>query len=68
MSTSSSLITYLGLAAALALSGCSSDPEAVISDIPDACNPLGGVSCMTPWPSMAYATESADTAVLGRRP
>jgi len=29
--------------------------------IPDACNPMGGVACLMPWPSSIYLTE-ADTA------
>ncbi len=29
--------------------------------IPDACNPMGGVACLQPWPSSVYLTE-ADTA------
>jgi hypothetical protein len=32
------------------------------TDIPDACNPLGGQGCMLPWPSMIYVTEDASTA------
>lgn len=64
-STSTYLGLSLGLSLALALTGCSADSGAVVSDIPDACNPLGGVSCMTPWPSMAFVTE-ADT-VTGYR-
>jgi hypothetical protein len=31
------------------------------SDIPDACNPLGGQGCMLPWPSMAYAKEDVSS-------
>jgi pimeloyl-ACP methyl ester carboxylesterase len=31
------------------------------SDIPEACNPLGGQGCMLPWPSMAYAKEDASS-------
>ena len=33
---------------------------------PDACNPLGGASCITPWPSALYETDDATTAT-GRR-
>ena len=66
MLNSNRFTMYLGLAAALTIGACNSSPqEAIVSDVPDACNPLGGVSCMTPWPSMAYVTE-ADT-VTGYR-
>lgn len=61
MSHITRLTAYLGLAVAIALGGCNSANEAIVSDVPDACNPLGGVSCLTPWPSMAFTTE-ADTA------
>jgi hypothetical protein len=29
---------------------------------PDACNPLGGAACITPWPSSVYETDDATTA------
>lgn len=62
MSNSTSFTMYLALAAMLTASACGSDADpALVSDIPDACNPLGGVSCMTPWPSSAYLVE-ADTS------
>ena len=60
MSKPKKAIASLGVTAVLILTGCSSEPAAIVSDIPDACNPLGGVSCMTPWPSSAYMVE-ADT-------
>lgn len=33
---------------------------------PQECNPLGGVGCMTPWPSSIYEVDDASTAT-GRR-
>lgn len=63
-STLSSCLTALTLGCLTAVAGCGAndpDPKVVISDIPDECNPLGGVSCLLPWPSAAYLTE-ADTA------
>lgn len=44
--------------AALAAVACSDDSPT--SDIPAECNPLGGTTCMLPWPSSAY--EVADPA------
>jgi len=32
------------------------------TDIPDACNPLGGTTCLMPWPSAAYQVADASTA------
>ena len=44
------------------LSGCGEDSAGTITlDVPDACNPLGSVSCLMPWPSSAYLAP-ADTA------
>ena len=36
------------------------------TDIPDHCNPLGGDSCMLPWPSMIYAKPDGISATLWR--
>jgi hypothetical protein len=47
----------LGLAA-----GCGEDPPA----IPAECNPLGGLSCLAPWPSSVYL-EADSTTVTGHR-
>ena len=41
--------------------GCGADYSDAAADIPEACNPLGGASCLMPWPSAAYLTP-ADTA------
>ena len=30
-------------------------------DIPDACNPLGGSACITPWPSSVYEMDDSTT-------
>jgi len=35
-------------------------------DTPEQCNPLGGSSCITPWPSSIYEVDDATTAT-GRR-
>ncbi|MCA9679026.1 MAG: hypothetical protein H6709_23525 [Kofleriaceae bacterium] len=40
--------------------GCGGDDGTPL-DIEAACNPLGGVACMMPWPSMVYAEEDAST-------
>jgi hypothetical protein len=46
---------------ALSAAACGSS-----SDIPDACNPLGGEGCLLPWPSSAYEVKDSST-VTGRR-
>lgn len=63
MSYASKPLKFLSMAIVIAAWGCSSDPadESPVSDIPDECNPLGGTSCIAPWPSSAYLVE-ADTA------
>ncbi len=39
--------------------GCGDDISVSTAvDIPDACNPLGGLACLVPWPSAAYLTEA----------
>ena len=48
----------MALAAAVAASGCGDNAAAVT--VPTQCNPLGGDSCLMPWPSSAYLVE-ADT-------
>lgn len=50
----------LGLAAWLA--ACGGGGETTTLATPAACNPLGGVNCMTPWPSSLHAVEDASTA------
>ena len=44
------------------LAACGDDPG---SDIPEACNPLGGQGCMLPWPSMAYIEADGSAANPG---
>ncbi|MFT3693437.1 MAG: hypothetical protein QM831_09885 [Kofleriaceae bacterium] len=46
------------------LAACGSDDNN--SGIADECNPLGGASCMLPWPSMAY-TKTDATSPTGLR-
>ena len=41
------------------IAGCSSRDD---SGIADACNPLGGQTCMLPWPSMAFTKIDATSA------
>jgi hypothetical protein len=47
------------LVAIATLAACGGD-ESI--DIPAQCNPLGGVNCMTPWPSALYEVEDSSTA------
>lgn len=46
---------------AITLAGCGDDGTTPGDKIPDECNPLGGVTCMLPWPSSAYLTADATT-------
>ncbi len=39
---------------------CACGEDETSLEVEDGCNPLGGVTCMMPWPSSAYLTE-ADT-------
>jgi len=43
----------------MAVAACGS--EGTDGGVPDECNPLGGTTCLMPWPSSAYLTE-ANTA------
>lgn len=52
------------LAPALALSACGGGGTEL--DTPAPCNPLGGTSCVLPWPSAIYETEDAASRT-GRR-
>jgi len=52
------------LASTLFLVACGSDNTELAT--PQQCNPLGGSSCMTPWPSAIYQIDDATTA-SGRR-
>jgi len=54
----SSISTLLALAL-LAAAGCGGDDA---GGIPDECNPLGGTTCLLPWPSAAFLTDDATTA------
>lgn len=53
-------MSLLGLSFQL---GCGGEDSAgtISLDVSDTCNPLGGESCLMPWPSSVYLTE-ADTA------
>lgn len=44
----------------LGLSACGEDAPVV--DDPPECNPLGGVGCVTPWPSSIYLRDDASSA------
>ena len=46
----------LALVGFLSLAACSSD--GADDGIPDECNPLGGVTCLMPWPSSAFMMEA----------
>jgi hypothetical protein len=49
---------------AAAASGCGGDGDGL--QTPAECNPLGGASCVTPWPSSIYEVDDPATAT-GRR-
>lgn len=55
-------VTLVCLATAVA--GCGGDDGPALP--PDACNPLGGVGCVAPWPSAVYQVDDAQT-VTGTR-
>ena len=47
----------------MAVAACGGDgDDGGPEGIADACNPLGGVSCLLPWPSAAFLAEDATTA------
>src|SRR5688500_17598207 len=46
---------------AIALAACGGDTADPLADIPDECNPLGGIGCVTPWPSSAYLRDDASS-------
>src|SRR5688500_9539677 len=50
----------LALALAAAAAACGGDGSG--SGIADECNPLGGTTCMMPWPSAAYQVADTSTA------
>ena len=50
-------VVFLGLLAAAA---CGSDDP--VLDTPEECNPLGGMNCITPWPSSIYEVDDPATA------
>lgn len=56
---------WLAVAGVLAGCGGGGDGSLVLAT-PDHCNPLGGASCMTPWPSGLYERADA-TSPTGRR-
>ncbi len=47
------------VATPLLLAACGDDPAA---DVPAACNPLGGLTCLAPFPSSVYLVEDSSTA------
>jgi len=51
------LASFLALVVA-----CGDDNTGTTLDTPAECNPLGGASCITPWPSALYEVEDATTA------
>src|SRR5215212_4409653 len=57
--------TRLPFALALAVLGACGDNGQDLAT-PQECNPLGGSSCMTPWPSAIYEVDD-DTTLTGRR-
>jgi len=52
------------LISGLLLAACGGDGDGFAT--PARCNPLGGTSCVTPWPSAIYEVDDASTAT-GRR-
>ncbi len=50
------------LAVATLLAGCGDDGGGLTAEIPANCNPLGGIACITPWPSSVYEVEDTTTA------
>lgn len=52
------------LASLLFVVACGDDGASLAT--PAECNPLGGIACMTPWPSAIYEVDDATTAT-GRR-
>ncbi len=50
------------LAAACLLTACGGGDGGLTADIPANCNPLGGIACITPWPSSVYEVDDASTA------
>lgn len=55
----------IGLVSILGLAACGGDGAPTL-ETPHECNPLGGASCVTPWPSSIYEVDDAATAT-GRR-
>ncbi len=55
----SSVRNVLVIAAISVLAACGTDGEG--DQVPDECNPLGGTTCLMPWPSSAYLTEANTT-------
>src|SRR5438132_12965 len=58
-------VSSLSIALALSLLGACGDNGKDLAT-PQACNPLGGQSCMTPWPSALYQVDDA-TTLTGQR-
>lgn len=67
MRTKHPLVGALGASALIVstfvgISACGGDDDDDPDlDVPAECNPLGGVACMTPWPSMVYADVDSST-------
>ena len=51
--------------AALLAAGCGGDDDPILETLQE-CNPLGGMNCITPWPSSIYEIEDSATP-SGRR-
>jgi hypothetical protein len=53
------VVGNLRICVLVVVAACSSRDD---SGIPDSCNPLGGQTCMLPWPSMAFTKVDATSA------
>lgn len=54
----------MALLAVLIMAGaaCGGDDDGGPAGIPDECNPLGGFTCLLPWPSSAFLADDPSTA------
>ena len=58
--------SYVSFALAISFAAACGGDDATTSGVPEACNPLGGASCLLPWPSAAFMKEDA-TSPTGYR-
>ncbi|HUH02406.1 MAG TPA: hypothetical protein VML75_10440, partial [Kofleriaceae bacterium] len=65
MHTPGSSFVWLSAIGSLLLASCGGE-SGLTAEIPAHCNPLGGVACITPWPSSVYEVDDA-TSLTGRR-